>query len=94
MGTFYSKKYFKDKNQVINQNQVINYDDEFWEYCGINISVNIKNVPAIDNINIHSINHIETEMAAYCKPYTIEEYQQKFAVKGIDGKLYWKKLKL
>jgi hypothetical protein len=77
-----------------NNSQEINYDDEFWEYYGINIPTSILVVPSIDRVNYVTKNGSETLMAPadgkwHC--YTIKEYEKKFAVVGSDGKLYWKK---
>ena len=50
---------------------------------------NINCVPSLDRVNIYYKDGSETEMFSTCKPYTIEEYQTKYSVIGIDDKLYW-----
>jgi hypothetical protein len=76
-----------------NNSQKINYNDEFWEYYGINIPTSISFIPSIDKINYINQNRTETLMGSVDKVerYTLEEYQKKYAVVGSDGKLYWKK---
>lgn len=86
MGNFLSKKKSNDEQQ----HQIINYNGKFWQYCGINIPDNINSVPSYDRANTHYKNGDETEVFSTCTPYTIEEYQAKYSVVGIDGKLYWK----
>ena len=48
---------------------MINYNGEFWNYCGIIIPT-----------NIHYEDVSETEMFCDAQPYTIKEYQTKYFV--------------
>lgn len=56
---------------------------KFWQYCGINIPDNINEVPSRDKTYRDGS---ETEQFSDCKPYTLEEYQAKYSIIGIDGK--------
>lgn len=85
MGNFYN---LKKNNAVIIFNN--NYGGEFWNYCGIYIPNYISHVPCIDGINELYSDGSQTELDSDCIGYTINEYIEKFAIKGIDGKLYWK----
>ncbi len=54
--------------------------------------MNIESIPSIDRVNkITNRGGGETLAGGIeVKPYRLEEYQKKYAVMGIDGKLYWK----
>lgn len=74
-----------------NNSQIINYNGEFWEYYHILIPINVDSVPSIDNVNRKSRNGGETLLSGInVKPYTLKEYQKKYAIVGTDGKLHWK----
>ena len=64
---------------------------ENWIYCGINIPVDVDRVPSIDRVNTHYKNGSATKKGSTMSPYTIKEYQAKYAITGADGKLYWKR---
>lgn len=69
----------------------MNNNSKFWTYCGIKIPHNITSVPSIDGVNIYYSNGSETEMFSDdAKPYTLEEYQQKYSSAKITGELFWK----
>ncbi len=82
MGNFFAK----------NDNSQINYNGEYWEFYEIKIPMNIESIPSIDRVNkITNRGGGETLAGGIeVKPYRLEEYQKKYAVMGIDGKLYWK----
>ncbi len=61
-----------------------------WTYCDIIIPGHIKSVESIDKVNTMYKNGSETEVFGLVKPYTIEEYQNKYSVLGSDSKLYWR----
>ncbi len=66
-----------------------------WAYCEIIIPGHIKSIPSIDRVNTVYKNGSETELfgldenGARIKPYTIEEFQNKYSILKSDGKLYW-----
>lgn len=86
MKNFFTKK-ISNNNQ---HHQIINYNGKFWQYYGINIPDNIASVPSLDRVNTYYKSGFETELFGLCEPYTINEYQSKYSIIGIDGKLYWK----
>jgi hypothetical protein len=86
MGNFFNKQKINNNHH----NQIINYNGKFWKYCEINIPDDINCVPSLDRVNMHYKDGSETEVFGTCKPYTIKEYQAKYSIVGIDGKLYWK----
>ncbi len=85
MGNYYSNQ---------SNLQKINYEGEYWEYCWIKIPMSINQVPSINRYGVEFkppggqlVDFINRQNL---KPYTVEEYQKKYAIVGKDGKLYWK----
>lgn len=89
MGNFFAKYY---------NSQSINYNGEFWEHYGILIPISVDSIPSIDKANWITRIKLpggkegfeETLLSSFMSPYTLDEYQQKYAIVGTDGKLYWK----
>ena len=75
-----------------NNSQKINYNGKFWKFYGILIPINVVSIPSIDKVNqIVERGGGETLLCGIdIEPYTLEEYQKKYSIVGIDGKLYWK----
>ena len=63
----------------------------FWTYADINIPSIVNSVPSLDRVNTHYQDGTETKRFGEQEGYTLKEYQEKYAVIGRDGKLYWKK---
>ena len=71
--------------------KTMNYNSEFWTYCGIKIPINIKAVPCIDGVNTHYINGFQTQLfGSSDKHLTLEEYQNKYSIAKSNGELFWK----
>lgn len=66
-------------------------NNEFWNYCGIKIPINVKSVPSIDGVNTHYNDGSETELFGInVKPYTLKEYIEKYSIVRTNGELFWK----
>jgi hypothetical protein len=65
-------------------------NEKIWMYSGIIIPGYIKSVMCLDKVNTIYKNGCETELYCSSKPYTLNEYQQKYSYEGDDSKLYWK----
>jgi hypothetical protein len=71
--------------------KLTNDNSEFWNYCGIKIPINIKNVPSIDGVNTYYNDGSETQMFGInVKRFTLKEYQNKYSIAKSNGELFWK----
>lgn len=89
-GTQYlSEKRRRHYQRQKSKDEISKDERKYWEYCGINIPFYIESVPCIDEVNKVYSDGSETEVDVDTE-LTLEEYQNKYAIIGSDGKLYWK----